>query len=969
MSDNAALGFTVDSTDIASATVALDRFVVSAMKVDVQADKLEAQAAALGVAMSKVADGAAKVKQPVEQLGRSFGAQDEHVRAFRLELERLTMKYQPLAQATQRYEASVAEINRAHQLGVINAQQMQKALDGERMAFERLKTSAMGASHAVQAANQNNPANRSGFNTSNLAAQGFDIGSTAAFMPWYTVALQQGPQVAAVFNDIKASGQSIGPAVAGAFMQILNPISLVTIGVIGGAAALIQYFTTAETGGEKTARIFEEQNEIIRRAADLWGEATPALKAYVDELDRVDKVSQGREAGGILAGRELEGLSENLDSIKRQAIEAFRALQGDQNNAVIIRDLREAWGDLRERLDDGTASIADINRVQRELSEAVSKYGTPEVIAFSKAFDEVTAAIYRGVEAAQKARNEWIAALAGATTVQDILDRSTFNDNGTIRRPSDFIPRTPGIPGRRPSELGMDPDVARILNGDGRLTDIPIPGKKPNLFELEKEEQKVDDVTKAYRRALEAKADFWLDLSFAERQAGRSAMDRQIATTLVRYGFDENLQSREADALRNQYQSQEINDIFKGFFAGAYQEAWNNGGKIGEAIVNSALTAAQKATEKAFDSLFDQLSAKLTNWVMGASGAASAPIAAAFNPTTTLGALVGAGGAAANDNSASGVMGGSGASLAWNFWKSKGLADHQVAGILGNIKAESAFNPLAVGDGGNAFGLYQHNDRRFGLFNSIGGKGNLGDELAQHRFAYSELMGPESRAWNALKGSTDVRGATSAFAGFERPSGFSWNNPEGAHNFAGRLKGAEEALSKFGGTATQATDNIGVLGDGLGKLGSTLQSIPQAMLGSGGAGGMLSGLTKYGLSLFSGSSQFSNAWLTGGIGLYASGTNNAPGGLSIVGERGPELLNIPQGSGVMSNHKLMNALNESGGKSQPVNIRVDVSGARGNSEIEDMVSKGVRQGIQHYDRSQAGRTAVKAVQSYQERFG
>lgn len=54
---------------------------------------------------------------------------------------------------------------------------------------------------------------------------------------------------------------------------------------------------------------------------------------------------------------------------------------------------------------------------------------------------------------------------------------------------------------------------------------------------------------------------------------------------------------------------------------------------------------------------------------------------------------------------------------------------------------------------------------------------------------------------------------------------------------------------------------------------------------------------------------------------------------------------------------------------QPVNIRVDVSGARGNSEIEDMVSKGVRQGISHYDRTQAGKTAVKAVQSYQERFG
>jgi hypothetical protein len=40
------------------------------------------------------------------------------------------------------------------------------------------------------------------------------------------------------------------------------------------------------------------------------------------------------------------------------------------------------------------------------------------------------------------------------------------------------------------------------------------------------------------------------------------------------------------------------------------------------------------------------------------------------------------------------------------------------------------------------------------------------------------------------------------------------------------------------------------------------------------------------------------------IPAFANGTNFAPGGLSIVGERGPELLNIPRGAGVMSNREL-----------------------------------------------------------------
>ncbi|WP_432344680.1 phage tail tip lysozyme [Shinella yambaruensis] len=284
-----------------------------------------------------------------------------------------------------------------------------------------------------------------------------------------------------------------------------------------------------------------------------------------------------------------------------------------------------------------------------------------------------------------------------------------------------------------------------------------------------------------------------------------------------------------------------------------------------------------------------------------------------FSPTTTLGDLLGAGGA----SKGSAGLGGSGASLAWNFWKSKGLADHQVAGILGNIKAESAFNPLAVGDGGNAFGLYQHNDRRFRLFDAIGGKGNLSDALAQHRFAYSELMGPESRAWAALKNSTDVRSATAAFAGFERPSGFSWANPEGAHNFVGRLNGANEALAKFGGTAGSATNMLGTFGTGLDKFGNALSSIN---LG-GGAGG---GGFNWG-SLFSGFTPNTTlgSFLING---FADGTEWTRGGLAMVGERGREIVRLPRGSQVVSNHRTeslaaagRNEVSQGGGFSQVIN--------------------------------------------------
>lgn len=45
---------------------------------------------------------------------------------------------------------------------------------------------------------------------------------------------------------------------------------------------------------------------------------------------------------------------------------------------------------------------------------------------------------------------------------------------------------------------------------------------------------------------------------------------------------------------------------------------------------------------------------------------------------------------------------------------------------------------------------------------------------------------------------------------------------------------------------------------------------------------------------------------TGGLSfpMFANGTDSAPGGLAIVGERGPELVNLPRGSQVIPNDKM-----------------------------------------------------------------
>ncbi|TGS80332.1 phage tail tape measure protein, partial [Mesorhizobium sp. M3A.F.Ca.ET.175.01.1.1] len=122
------------------------------------------------------------------------------------------------------------------------------------------------------------------------------------------------------------------------------------------------------------------------------------------------------------------------------------------------------------------------------------------------------------------------------------------------------------------------------------------------------------------------------------------------------------------------------------------------------------------------------------------------------------------------------------------------------------------------------------------MLSAIGGRGNLGDVGSQLNFAWKELQTSESGVLKRLLGTTDVRGATAAFGGFERPEGFSWANPEGAHNFLGRLSGAQDALSKFGSTASNATSAVGQLG---GASSSALSSLVSS---TGNAAGGLNAL-------------------------------------------------------------------------------------------------------------------------------
>lgn len=110
-------------------------------------------------------------------------------------------------------------------------------------------------------------------------------------------------------------------------------------------------------------------------------------------------------------------------------------------------------------------------------------------------------------------------------------------------------------------------------------------------------------------------------------------------------------------------------------------------------------------------------------------------------------------------------------------------------------------------------------------------------------------------------------------------------------------------------------------------------------------------------------------WLIGGLfsgglgGLipgFAGGTNFAPGGLSLVGERGPELVNLPRGSQVIPNNAL--------GSGRGMDVRISLDNALLRALVTDEAGRVVGQAapaIVGTSVNQANKSAPGAMARYQ----
>lgn len=248
--------------------------------------------------------------------------------------------------------------------------------------------------------------------TGNLAAQFNDIGvQLAGGQSPFLIALQQGTQITQVLGQ--GGARAAVSALGGAFLSLLNPLSLLTIATIALGGVAVQAFTDWLSAGEKTDEQLKAQADQVERVAKQWGDAVPALQAYVAALEKAKQVA---DLQAIQADKQAEAhktIDTALDGVNEKYTGLIVLLQAAaQSQESVLHDLGVAFLSLRDKQVAGTASMADFEAVSTAAAKAAKETGGPDIIAFAGAFDVITskvgsalATIQAFVDEAKRAEN------------------------------------------------------------------------------------------------------------------------------------------------------------------------------------------------------------------------------------------------------------------------------------------------------------------------------------------------------------------------------------------------------------------------------------------------------------------------------------------------------------------------------------------------------------------------------------
>jgi len=142
------------------------------------------------------------------------------------------------------------------------------------------------------------------------------------------------------------------------------------------------------------------------------------------------------------------------------------------------------------------------------------------------------------------------------------------------------------------------------------------------------------------------------------------------------------------------------------------------------------------------------------------------------------------------------------------FFRQRGWSQASAVALAGNLAGESGFRPDAVNpgdgrDGSDSIGIGQWNGSRAAALKAFAAerKKDWTDLQTQLEFMDRELRSTEQATGQALMRAGSVEEAARAAIGFFRPAGWTSANPEGGHNYQGRLANARRLTGGLSATS------------------------------------------------------------------------------------------------------------------------------------------------------------------------
>lgn len=311
MTDIAPLAYQVDTSDIVKATSDLDKHAAAASKTDKSAAALISSMASVARAMGVVVNAVNANNQALTSNSKALKSVKSDTDSVDSSVDRLAASYNalrssldPVFAASKSYEAALETVNSALSRGVISQTEANRVLAMAESRFLTAGQNAMVAGQQIVAANHH---------ITNMGFQLQDIGvMLAAGQSPLMLAMQQGTQVAGIFNQMKAEGQSAFAALRGGMSALLGPTTLITVGVIAAGAALTQWAMSALGAGKNAKTLTENLDDL-----------TGAISEY---------------QAGIMSGTELmSGIREEFGAFSNETVALAERIQDLRLREIMIQ--------------------------------------------------------------------------------------------------------------------------------------------------------------------------------------------------------------------------------------------------------------------------------------------------------------------------------------------------------------------------------------------------------------------------------------------------------------------------------------------------------------------------------------------------------------------------------------------------------------------------------------------------------